>query len=1219
MAIKEYKTDNIHINFNIVDSDGSYGTSGQVLSRDAGGVTWVDGSGTVIGGPYLPLVGGTLTGDLTISTATTPLFKLLDTTNNISLLLGADDANTFIRSSSTANLYLQPGGSTSMTLLSGGNVGIGTTSPSVPLAVEGVASMGSNSRLSMGILDINSSGTPTQILIQTTIPFNSGSADFTVNIKGFIYGTDESCNLSIHWHYYNSIPYNANITSSGSWAPIAKLHSSSTGFVQIHLLSPGYWPKIYVESMYSSAYNDLYASGWSWSDAAGTGTAYALDYNKDFGNNFVMTDPGDVGIGTSSPSQKLDVNGAARLRGLLVDSTNNSGTNGYILSKVSAGTQWINPSTLPVLGDYLPLAGGTLTGGLVGTTGNFSGAVNALYFRTAAANTDYNLITRNNTGNALFVQNAQSGTDQNIATFQYGSAAVNAGTTVLQVAKDKSYFANCNVGIGTTSPSSPLTVESSNSVVLKLNPTANNYGGIQFSYAGAVKGISMYNSGFMVFGGESGVTTRLQAGGQYAATILTNGNVGIGTTSPGEKLTVISSTANTWATSIENTAANGTSFGLEIVAGSNNGDKALAVRNKSSSDLMVVRGDGNVGIGTSTPNNILHVSDAGTSTLVRVGNNAAFDAGIYFNTSTDWTIGTDTSNSNAFTIGNGSSVGAAPKVTIATGGNVGIGTTSPSTKLHVDGTVLINASSNNSNSLKVYRGALQTLNLWNATNGAILSLSNDAVTDAITLDSRANQKSYINTGGNFGIGTTNPLNKLFVSASTAGDYAGFIENTNSTNGYGLLARTAHTGASAYAFAARAGASDIFVVRGDGNVGIGTTSPGYKLTVNGDVDVNNGAILAAQAYGMNLGAAGYDILMPTTTRIAIRTGASERISILNTGNVGIGKTNPSAKLDVVGNAVFTSSLQASSFYDGYITWTAAQINRYGSAIELQFAPTNSATEVKIGANGSNPTTFNAYTGEAIFTGNVGIGTTSPSQKLHVSGNARVTGAYYDSTGVAGSPGTAGQVLSSTVTGTDWVTPSSGGGIGGSIASTQIAFGSATADEITGSAEATFLESAGKTLLQVGSTGGKAQTLININQTNNNSSRARLELSKNTLTRGFLGIENASTDVTLYSNDNLVLDSDGDDVIITTQSTSNVGVGNTTPGHKLDVTGRIKASKGLQVGEETSTTANAASEGTIRYRGAISVGSKTVSVVEMCMQVSATPTYAWEAIYTTAGWV
>ncbi len=55
--------------------------------------------------------------------------------------------------------------------------------------------------------------------------------------------------------------------------------------------------------------------------------------------------------------------------------------------------------------------------------------------------------------------------------------------------------------------------------------------------------------------------------------------------------------------------------------------------------------------------------------------------------------------------------------------------------------------------------------------------------------------------------------------------------------------------------------------------------------------------------------------------------------------------------------------------------------------------------------------------------IGIGTTSPSQKLHVAGNARVTGAYYDSNNL---PGTSGQVLSSTATGTDWVSVVDGTG-------------------------------------------------------------------------------------------------------------------------------------------------------------------------------------------------
>src|SRR6056300_20012 len=53
--------------------------------------------------------------------------------------------------------------------------------------------------------------------------------------------------------------------------------------------------------------------------------------------------------------------------------------------------------------------------------------------------------------------------------------------------------------------------------------------------------------------------------------------------------------------------------------------------------------------------------------------------------------------------------------------------------------------------------------------------------------------------------------------------------------------------------------------------------------------------------------------------------------------------------------------------------------------------------------------------------VGIGLTNPTEKLHVNGNARITGAIYDSNNSAG---TSGQVLTSTATGTDWITLSTG---------------------------------------------------------------------------------------------------------------------------------------------------------------------------------------------------
>jgi hypothetical protein len=63
--------------------------------------------------------------------------------------------------------------------------------------------------------------------------------------------------------------------------------------------------------------------------------------------------------------------------------------------------------------------------------------------------------------------------------------------------------------------------------------------------------------------------------------------------------------------------------------------------------------------------------------------------------------------------------------------------------------------------------------------------------------------------------------------------------------------------------------------------------------------------------------------------------------------------------------------------------------------------------------------------------VGIGSTNPTSKLHVVGDARVTGAIYDSTN---SPGTSGQVLQSTVTGTQWTTAAAGGGGSGKFDTT-----------------------------------------------------------------------------------------------------------------------------------------------------------------------------------------
>jgi hypothetical protein len=90
-------------------------------------------------------------------------------------------------------------------------------------------------------------------------------------------------------------------------------------------------------------------------------------------------------------------------------------------------------------------------------------------------------------------------------------------------------------------------------------------------------------------------------------------------------------------------------------------------------------------------------------------------------------------------------------------------------------------------------------------------------------------------------------------------------------------------------------ADLVTVLGSGNVGIGTTSPGSKLTVNGDVTLSNGQQITVGVYGTSglqlIGETGVRALIGSIDSVPLifRTASDEKMRITSTGNVGIGTT------------------------------------------------------------------------------------------------------------------------------------------------------------------------------------------------------------------------------------------------------------------------------------------------------------------------------------------
>jgi len=354
---------------------------------------------------------------------------------------------------------------------------------------------------------------------------------------------------------------------------------------------------------------------------------------------------------------------------------------------------------------------------------------------------------------------------------------------------------------------------------------------------------------------------------------------------------------------------------------------------------------GNVGIGTSSPSYLLHLNQNGdTQAWISATNSGTNSAGIAFENQgqRNWQIWADRTN-DALQFGHNSRATVGMQLTSS--GNVGIGTTAPRAPLHVQPA---GGASDNFNVLvSQYRPniVLEDISV-SATDfqffvdgNAFQIRSGDASTDT----KLASEHMRITSTGGIGIGTTAPDGNLNVHRTAAssgwiinGQTAGISNDSglymDSSNNIEMAVRN---GSGTLTAAVKSSGSTFF---NGGNVGIGTTSPSGKLSIQADatsdVDLrifsdiaNTPRIYLGDTASQTQGAIGY---YNSVDALFFQSNGSERMRIDSSGNVLIGTTTTGASKLVVAddsiqvNTAKTPASASATGTTGQIAWDASYI-------------------------------------------------------------------------------------------------------------------------------------------------------------------------------------------------------------------------------------------------------------------------------------------------------
>jgi hypothetical protein len=367
-------------------------------------------------------------------------------------------------------------------------------------------------------------------------------------------------------------------------------------------------------------------------------------------------------------------------------------------------------------------------------------------------------------------------------------------------------------------------------------------------------------------------------------------------------------------------------------------------------------------------------------------------------------------------------------VSYLTSGNFGIGTTAPVSHSPSRRTIVVADTTNGAN-----------IEIWGNNGGGksiLQSVGGDTYVGNLANGSGAGT-TYITSGngstyttflanGNVGIGASNPQSKLHIETSSSNPFRMVRGSTN----FGF-----EIGGGAIGLYDYEDSIYRWYVDSIGNIGIGTTSPSQKLQVNGSAEINSSlyvgadivltradttpALLFTTQNGLRwtyTGGGNYwtaslsidsaNLINMNGSPLATRGWVNSQGFLTSVSDIWVNTTG-----DTMTGALTIQGGWASTILDGdNVVLRKPNYSSGGWARTLlNFQEYDGTSLFQIGGYGSNNTMSYGYLGSAyntptfrwyadkrvMFDGNVGIGTSSPAEKLHVLGRGIFDGGSGDS--------------------------------------------------------------------------------------------------------------------------------------------------------------------------------------------------------------------------------